>query len=115
MAKQLLCMGFLKVTRQQQEMHKKLRGMLPRRESERRAHPLARKSDILDAIETRISLLNMTYNKYIDSAMCCFIPGKVSSSSYALYCISLFVPCNLNKLLLCRKLQYIVYDLTVGV
>lgn len=51
---------------------------LPRRESERRSHPLARHCDILTAIETRISMLSMTFIKYVDLNLCCFIPGKVS-------------------------------------
>jgi len=50
---------------------------LPRRESERRSHPLSRHCDILTAIETRISLLGMTFMKYVDMELCCFIPGKV--------------------------------------
>lgn len=52
-----------------------------RRESERRNHSLARHADILAAVETRLSLLNMTFMKYVDSNLCCFIPGKVSSVS----------------------------------
>lgn len=50
-----------------------------RRESERRNHSLARHADILAAVETRLSLLNMTFMKYVDSNLCCFIPGKVSA------------------------------------
>ena len=50
---------------------------MPRRESERRSHPLSRHCDILTAIETRISLLGMTFMKYVDMELCCFIPGKV--------------------------------------
>jgi len=40
-------------------------------------HPLARHCDILTAIETRISLLGMTFVKYVELELCCFIPGKV--------------------------------------
>jgi len=54
-----------------------VKAKLPRRESERRSHPLARHVDILSAVETRLSLLNMTYSKFIDLGLCCFIPGKV--------------------------------------
>ena len=54
-----------------------MKAKLPRRESERRNHPLARHVDILAAIETRLSLLSMTFMKYIDMGLCCFIPGKV--------------------------------------
>lgn len=43
----------------------------------RRNHRLARHADILQCIETRISMLMMTYSKYIEANMCCFIPGKV--------------------------------------
>lgn len=53
-----------------------------RRESERRNHSLARHADILAAVETRLSLLNMTFMKYVDSNLCCFIPGKVPAVVY---------------------------------
>lgn len=53
-----------------------------RRESERRNHSLARHADILAAVETRLSLLNMTFMKYVDSSLCCFIPGKVPLHFY---------------------------------
>lgn len=43
-----------------------------------RNHPLAKHSDVLTCIETRISMLSMTYTKYIEVNLCCFIPGKVS-------------------------------------
>lgn len=58
-----------------------VKSQLPRRESERRCHPLARHCDILTAIETRISMLSMTFTKYVDLNLCCFIPGKVSDFS----------------------------------
>ena len=54
-----------------------VKAKLPRRESERRNHKLSRHCDILTAIETRISLLSMTFLKYVDLNLCCFIPGKV--------------------------------------
>lgn len=78
-----------------------IKSQLPRRESERRCvlfavhfvafhiliaflcciisrnHRLARHADVLQCIETRISMLMMTYNKYIEANMCCFIPGRV--------------------------------------
>ena len=56
---------------------KDVKAKLPRRESERRNHKLSRHCDILTAIETRISLLSMTFLKYVDINVCCFIPGKV--------------------------------------
>ncbi|XP_009866676.1 PREDICTED: F-box only protein 28, partial [Apaloderma vittatum] len=59
-----------------------LNGLSSRRESERRNHSLARHADILAAVETRLSLLNMTFMKYVDSNLCCFIPGKVIDEIY---------------------------------
>lgn len=80
---------------------KKIKSQLPRRESERRwvehtfanlqptfwsviaifslqrNHALSKHADILTCIETRISMLSMTYTKYIDMNLCCFIPGKI--------------------------------------
>lgn len=41
------------------------------------AHPLNRYSEVFSALETRYTLLSMTYKKYIDLRHCCFIPGKV--------------------------------------
>ena len=46
-------------------------------------HPLARHGEILSAIETRISLLGMTFMKYVEHDLCCFIPGKVIDEIYA--------------------------------
>ncbi|PIK38789.1 putative F-box only protein 28-like [Apostichopus japonicus] len=73
----LLNQGLQKLERYHGDCLKKLKAQLPRRESERRQHPLARHCDILSAVETRLSLLAMTYSKYIDLKVCCFIPGKV--------------------------------------
>jgi F-box protein 28 len=73
----LLTTGFLSVERHHAICLKKVKMQLPRRESERRNHPLARHCDILSAIETRLSLLGMTFMKYVDCKLCCFIPGKV--------------------------------------
>lgn len=56
---------------------KAIKAQLPRRESERRNHPLSKHSDIMTCIETRISMLSMTYTKYMDLDLCCFIPGRV--------------------------------------
>uniref|UniRef100_G1KZD1 F-box protein 28 n=1 Tax=Anolis carolinensis TaxID=28377 RepID=G1KZD1_ANOCA len=74
----MLNQGFLKVERYHNLCQKQVKAQLPRRESERRNHSLARHADILAAVETRLSLLNMTFMKYVDSNLCCFIPGKVS-------------------------------------
>lgn len=78
----MLNQGFLKVERYHNLCQKQVKAQLPRRESERRNHSLARHADILAAVETRLSLLNMTFMKYVDSSLCCFIPGKVIDEIY---------------------------------
>ncbi|NWR60741.1 FBX28 protein, partial [Bucorvus abyssinicus] len=78
----MLNQGFLKVERYHNLCQKQVKAQLPRRESERRNHSLARHADILAAVETRLSLLNMTFMKYVDSKLCCFIPGKVIDEIY---------------------------------
>ena len=80
----LLSSGFLSVERYHAGCLKKVKSQLPRRESERRNHPLARHCDILSAIETRLSLLGMTFMKFVDLKLCCFIPGKVIDEIYKL-------------------------------
>ncbi|XP_037036892.1 F-box only protein 28 [Bradysia coprophila] len=74
---QLLNRGFSKLIKRHSYEMKKIKSLLPRRESERRHHPLIKHADILTCIETRISMLSMTYTKYIDMSLCCFIPGKI--------------------------------------
>ncbi|KRT80967.1 hypothetical protein AMK59_5205 [Oryctes borbonicus] len=73
----LLSRGFIQAEKRHSSIYKKMKALLPRRESERRNHPLANHCDILSALETRMSMLNMTFSKYIDTNLCCFIPGKV--------------------------------------
>lgn len=73
----LLNRGFTLIERHHAMSLKCVKSQLPRRESERRYHHLSRHCDILTSIETRISMLNMTYSKFIDNGLCCFIPGKV--------------------------------------
>lgn len=58
-------------------VQREVRSKLPRRESERRDHEMSRHADILSAVETRMSLLQITYTKYIETGYACFIPGKV--------------------------------------
>lgn len=70
-------MGFNKMMKRHARLLKAIKVQLPRRESERRNHPLGKHSDILACIETRMSMLSMTYTKYIEVNLCCFIPGKV--------------------------------------
>lgn len=80
--KQHLNQGFQKVERVQVQYLKGLKGKLPRRESARRHHKYSRHCDILTAIDTRMNLLSMTFGKYIDASLCCFIPGKIIDEIY---------------------------------
>ncbi|XP_018913282.2 uncharacterized protein pall isoform X1 [Bemisia tabaci] len=74
--------GFHKVELYHRRVLKAFKALLPRRESGRRTHPLARHCDMLVAIETRLSMLSMTFMKYIELKQCCFIPGKVIDETW---------------------------------
>lgn len=73
----LLNKGFNAAEEYQRSSLKAVKLLLPRRESERRKHPLSKKCDILTAIETRLSMLSMAFSRFIETKLCCFIPGKV--------------------------------------
>ena len=105
-----LNLGFQRVEKIQSQYLKDLKSKLPRRESARRNHKYAKHCDILTAIDTRYSistcrrrnlnfpkienslefcvffsrmnLLSMTFGKYIDANLCCFIPGKIIDEIY---------------------------------
>ena len=51
---------------------------MPRRESARRNHPLARENDIVETLHMRLTLLQMTFGKHIDRKHVCFFAGEVS-------------------------------------
>lgn len=78
----LLNHGFFKLLNCHAKQLKKIKAQLPRRESERRNHALSKHSDVLTCIETRLSMLSMTYQKYIQNGTACFIPGKVIDECY---------------------------------
>jgi F-box protein 28 len=89
--------GFYTLLTYHSKQLKRIKSQLPRRESERRNHPckfqlkknridllilrfastVSKHSDVLTCIETRLSMLSMTYQKYIQNGSVCFIPGKV--------------------------------------
>ena len=77
-----LTKAFVRVDRLHSQIQKNIKSQLPRKESERRNHALSRFVDVLSAMETRLSLLSMTYTKYIDLDLCCFIPGKVGLENF---------------------------------
>ncbi|EFX70553.1 hypothetical protein DAPPUDRAFT_61180 [Daphnia pulex] len=78
----ILNKGFLSFQRYHSRCLKEVKAKLPRRESERRLHPLANHIDILKGIEIRLSHLSTTYYKYAVAGMFCFIPGKVLDECY---------------------------------
>ncbi|XP_067942768.1 F-box only protein 28-like isoform X2 [Watersipora subatra] len=71
--------GFTLVQKYHSDIQREVKNKLPRRESERRDHKYNRHAEILSAIETRVSLLQITYAKYIEAGYSCFIPGKVAA------------------------------------
>ena len=73
----LLNRGFHAAEKYQNSSLKAVKARLPRRESERKKHPLAKKCDILSAIESRLNMLSMAFGRFIEEKLCCFIPGKV--------------------------------------
>ena len=84
----LLNQGFRAAEKFHDKCFKDVKAKLPCRESERRSHKLGRHCDILTARETRISLLSMTFLKFVDMQLCCFIPGKVIDEIFSvLRCI----------------------------
>ncbi|KAG5668156.1 hypothetical protein PVAND_016108 [Polypedilum vanderplanki] len=79
---QILNHGFYKLLNYHQKHIKRIKAQLPRRESERRNHPLSKHSDVLTCIETRLSMLSMTYQKHMQNGTACFIPGKIIDECY---------------------------------
>ncbi|KAI6195317.1 Collagen type IV alpha-3-binding protein [Aphelenchoides besseyi] len=69
--------AFFRLGRDLNEFSIQLKKRLPRKESARKEHPLNRYYDVISAIETRYTMLAMTFKKYLDSQLCCFIPGRV--------------------------------------
>lgn len=72
-----LTRGFAVVQRRRFAYLRELRAQLPRRESERRSHPLNRHNDILWSMDTRLAILSSAFQGWIEKGYCCFIPGKI--------------------------------------
>lgn len=60
-----------------QKKFSSIKQQMPRRESARRKHPLARESDIVETLHMRLTLLQMTFGKHIERKFCCFFPGEI--------------------------------------
>ncbi|KAI6183187.1 F-box domain-containing protein [Aphelenchoides bicaudatus] len=69
--------SFVRLGRELSDFSLQMKRRLPKKESQRKEHPLHRYSEIINQLETRHTLLSMTYKKYIDAQISCFIPGKV--------------------------------------
>lgn len=50
------------------------------RESARRSHPLSYECDIIETCCMRLTLLQMTFGRYIEHKHICFFPGAVRIS-----------------------------------
>lgn len=60
----------------------KIKSQMPRRESARRKHPLARESDIIETLHMRLTLLQMSFGKHIERKHCCFFAGEILDEVY---------------------------------
>lgn len=54
-----------------------IKSQMPRRESARRTHHLARECDIVEILHMRLTLLQMTFGKHIERKHICFFPGEI--------------------------------------
>merc|ERR1719225_440078 len=54
-----------------------IKSQMPRRESARRNHPLARECDIVETLHMRLTLLQMTFGKHIERKHVCFFAGEI--------------------------------------
>ncbi|OTF74725.1 hypothetical protein BLA29_002387 [Euroglyphus maynei] len=60
-----------------QQLFQTVKSQMPRRESARRKHALAREYDIIETLNMRLTLLQMTFSKHIKRKHCCFFPGEI--------------------------------------
>ncbi len=79
-----------------QQRFQQIKSQMPRRESARRKHPLARECDIIETVHMRLTLLHMTFSKHIDRGHCCFFAGEVS--------VIILQEKNLKILIICCKI-----------
>lgn len=65
-----------------QQRFQSIKSQMPRRESARRKHPLARESDIIETLHMRLTLLQMAFGKHIERRHCCFFAGEILDEVY---------------------------------
>lgn len=75
--KRLLNRGFNSIKKYHDQCRSSVTSQMPRRDSERRVHPLFECWLSLWEINNIIYMLKCTFFQYIDLNLCCFIPGKV--------------------------------------
>merc|ERR1740131_803639 len=80
---------FQKLLNQMLMRFQTVKSQMPRRESARRNHPLAREGDIIETLHMRLTLLQMTFGKHIERKHICFFPGEILDEVFRiLYYIS---------------------------
>lgn len=62
-----------------------IKSQMPRRESARRTHPLARECDIVETVHMRLTLLQMSFGKHIERKHCCFFAGEILDEVYRIF------------------------------
>lgn len=89
--KTILNSTFTKLQTQLMKRFQNIKKIMPRRESARRSHPLSYECDIIETCCMRLSLLQMTFGRYIEHKHICFFPGVVSINKH------FFCPLNILK------------------
>jgi F-box protein 28 len=77
-----ICASMLNSTFQRLQSHmlsrfQAIKAQMPRRESARRNHPLAKECDIVETLHMRLTLLQMTFGKHIERKHVCFFAGEI--------------------------------------
>ncbi|XP_031616515.1 uncharacterized protein LOC116336659 [Contarinia nasturtii] len=80
--KTILNSTFTKLQTQLIRRFENIKKIMPRRESARRAHPLYYECDIIETCCMRLSLLQMTFGRYIEHKHICFFPGAFLDEVY---------------------------------
>ena len=73
----LLNRGHASVKSYHKRFLKSIKTRLPTKKNIATNNEFSRHYDILSAVETRISMINIIFLKHIEKGLCCFIPGKV--------------------------------------
>ncbi|XP_055311527.1 uncharacterized protein LOC129574118 [Sitodiplosis mosellana] len=80
--KTILNSTFTKLQTQLMKRFQNIKKIMPRRESARRSHPLSYECDIIETCCMRLSLLQMTFGRYIEHKHICFFPGAFLDEVY---------------------------------